>query len=1084
LRNFFKNENCENQKTPRFRAAFFLFVVIFYSRAHAQTLAPGVTLTPVSPGYGFENLNSTSFSRHNLFTVGNTQYIAFYGVNTNVTLGSRLLGTTNWTLNALDPTVFKPYSAADGHDVVSIGIGADGIIHCSWGMHANPFNYARGLAPWSLNLVKTNMTGFENTVTYPQFINSPNGDLLFIFRQGGSGSGNTFINHYSAVTHVWTNVTQGASQAPFIVGETGVAATTCNAYPNFECFDAQTNLVMTWTWRNSAASIDYNHDTIYARSPDYGVTWLTWTNSTYRLPITQTNANNIWPIGLNHSLMNESGQCFDRSNRPVICNWWAPGGTGTPIQFFIIWNDGSQWRTNQIGNRTTTINQTWPTRPVIVCDTNNWLWVFFTDPERGSVPTVAWTADPNRAAWNFANLTSEFMGNNAGTTWGGWEFTYDPVRWQRDGKLDCFYQSIANATPVTQISVLEFDPQVFLANQPPPPQNFTWTNTVSGNWSSPANWSSNAPPPAGGLNSLQLQFSAVANYTATNDLAGNFLLNQLAVANSSATALAGNPLVFTNSSTTAPAISQTGSGAATIGTPLVLAAATALSVAGTVSLAGQISGNGALNVSGGGTLIFNASNNYSGATTLTGTTIVIGTNAFGSGTVNFSGGTLRWQTNCTDDFSQNRSVVLNSTTSFDPNGNPAVFAGNLSGNGGLTLQVGSGGTLTLAGSNSFNTAVNISTGTLVAANANALGASAASISIAGGSATTALGLQGGITLAKPLTFGGRQPLPNVAGVAAHLLNVSGTNIFAGNISCTTGGNQYNLESDAGQLIFAGIFSQSNGTGDRFLNLQGVGDANFTGVIADGTARYNILKRDAGRWILSGTNSYTGTTTVSNGTLLVNGSIGTNTVTVSGGTFGGGGSVLGALIVQTGGTLAPGNSFGTLTVSNSVALQSGSITLMTLGKLPLTNAQLKVTGTFAGGGSLLVTNVTGALAAGDSFRLFVATNSVNGFSSITLPTLVPGLVWNTNNFVSTGTIFIIGFVPVFNNLAVAGTNLLLRGSGGQPNKNYCLLASTNLALPLALWTRVATNTYDAGGNFTFTNAISQNRNQEFYAVQPQ
>jgi autotransporter-associated beta strand protein len=868
------------------------------------------------------------------------------------------------------------------------------------------------------------------------------------------------------------------------VGLTGVPATTCNAYPNYQGFDAKTNLILTWTWRNSAASIDYNHDTLYARSPDYGVTWQTWSNPPYTLPITQTNAGNIWPIATNRSLMNQSGQCIDTNNQPVICNWWAPGGIGTPIQFFIIWNDGTHWRTNQIGSRTTSEDQTWPTRPIIVCDTNNWLWVFFTDPERDSVPTMAWTSDPNRATWNFASLTSQFMGDRAGTTWGGWEFTYDPVRWQRDEKLDVLYQSIANATPITPVSVLEFDPQVFLANQPPPLQNFTWTNTASGNWSNAFNWSSNSPPPIGGSNSLQLQFAAAANYTATNDFAGNFLLNRISVVNSSTTALAGNALILTNCASTAPTISQSGTGTARIGTPLILAADTALNVAGALTLAGQISGNGALNVSGSGTLTLGGNNHYSGPTTLTGPTVIIGTNAFGSGALNFSGGTLRWQTNCTEDFSPSRSMVLNSTTSFDPNGNAVTLGGNFSGVSGLTLAAASGGTLALTGSNTFNGAVSINTGMIIAGNASALGISAGALTIGGGSATTALGLQGGITLAKPLVFAGRTPLPNIAGLAAHLLNVSGTNTFAADITGTVSGNQYNLESDGGQLIVAGNFSQTSGTGDRFLNLQGVGDANWTGAINDGTARYNVLKRDAGRWILSGANGYTGTTTVSNGTLLVNGSVGTNTILVAGGTLGGSGLILGALTVQAGGTFAPGNPWGALTISNSVTLQSGSVTVLALGKTPLTNAQLKVTGALVCGGALVVTNLSGTLTAGDSFKIFAATNRVSGFSSITLPALATGLLWNTNNFATSGVISIISRVPFFNSVAVAGTNLLLRGFNGPANTNFCLLSTTSLALPLAAWTRVTTNLSDANGNIIFTNAISPNRSREFFALQPQ
>ena len=37
--------------------------------------------------------------------------------------------------------------------------------------------------------------------------------------------------------------------------------------------------------------------------------------------------------------------------------------------------------------------------------------------------------------------------------------------------------------------------------------------------------------------------------------------------------------------------------------------------------------------------------------------------------------------------------------------------------------------------------------------------------------------------------------------------------------------------------------------------------------------------------------------------------------------------------------------------------------------------------------------------------------------------------------------------------------------------YQVLSSTNIALPLSLWTRPANYTYDLLGNFAFTNPIS-------------
>jgi hypothetical protein len=47
----------------------------------------------------------------------------------------------------------------------------------------------------------------------------------------------------------------------------------------------------------------------------------------------------------------------------------------------------------------------------------------------------------------------------------------------------------------------------------------------------------------------------------------------------------------------------------------------------------------------------------------------------------------------------------------------------------------------------------------------------------------------------------------------------------------------------------------------------------------------------------------------------------------------------------------------------------------------------------------------------------------------------------------------------------------------------VLASTNLALPLANWTRLLTNQFGAGGSFVFTNAAAS-APQNFYLLQLQ
>ena len=58
----------------------------------------------------------------------------------------------------------------------------------------------------------------------------------------------------------------------------------------------------------------------------------------------------------------------------------------------------------------------------------------------------------------------------------------------------------------------------------------------------------------------------------------------------------------------------------------------------------------------------------------------------------------------------------------------------------------------------------------------------------------------------------------------------------------------------------------------------------------------------------------------------------------------------------------------------------------------------------------------------------------------------------------------------------------KGSGGVTNGTYCVLATTNLALPYNQWQLMMTNPFDASGNFSFTNSPGPNVPQMFYTLQ--
>jgi fibronectin-binding autotransporter adhesin len=262
------------------------------------------------------------------------------------------------------------------------------------------------------------------------------------------------------------------------------------------------------------------------------------------------------------------------------------------------------------------------------------------------------------------------------------------------------------------------------------------------------------------------------------------------------------------------------------------------------------------------------------------------------------------------------------------------------------------------------------------------------------------------------------------------------------------------------------------------------DTNSVAPATDG----GLLKLGSGNLTLTAGNTYTGPTTISNGTLTVNGSIGTNTVTIAtNGILAGAGTVRGATTVQGGGAVSPAGAgvAGTLVVSNNVTFQANSTAIMEINKSTAANDLLIARNTNATtitfNGTLAVTNLAGTLVAGDSFKLFSATNYLGTFTSIQPPQPAIGLLWNTSQLYSAG-ILQIGVVPVpgITNVAFSGGNIVVGGTNGTAGLSYRVLTSASVTVPTSGWTILGTNTFNGSGNFQF--AIGTTNAQQFFRLQ--
>lgn len=419
----------------------------------ASAPAPQVTLSTVADGWAGNSVNAVVFRKNSLVSDASTQYIAFYDHNAHVVLGKRRLGSDSWE------TRRTPYrgNARDAHNAISIMLDGAGYLHLSWDHHNSALRYARSRAPGSLEMDTAPMTGQdERRVSYPEFFRLPDGRLLFLYRDGGSGRGNLVVNRYDPQSASWQrlhrNLVDGERQR--------------NAYWQ-ATVDGQGTLHLSWVWRASP-DVASNHDMAYARSRDGGSTWENSLGQPYALPITAASAEYAARIPQKSELINQTAMAADAQGRPYIATYWREPGSGVP-QYRVLYARDGGWRRLDLDFRTTPFSlggggtKAIPiARPQILIAPGQAGatagLVVFRDSERGERVSAVRIDDVDAGRWSVHDLAPQPVG--------AWEPSFDTELWRRDGVLDLFVQAVrqvdgegmAQVAP-TPVQVLRWTPR-------------------------------------------------------------------------------------------------------------------------------------------------------------------------------------------------------------------------------------------------------------------------------------------------------------------------------------------------------------------------------------------------------------------------------------------------------------------------------------------------------------------------------------------------------------------------------------------------------------------------------------------------
>jgi fibronectin-binding autotransporter adhesin len=431
-------------------------------------------------------------------------------------------------------------------------------------------------------------------------------------------------------------------------------------------------------------------------------------------------------------------------------------------------------------------------------------------------------------------------------------------------------------------------------------------------------------------------------------------------------------------------------------------------------------------------------------------------------------------------------ITNNGILQVNMSGNGVALNAPISGSG--SLQVTGGGAIVTMGVNAHNSYTGTTTigdgCQLDISTSDALGSTNVGTTVLANGRLGVASAVGTMAVAEPVTINGT----GINGAPGALyVNTSGNNVtWAGpitvasasqiravnanarmNFSNTVLGTNVALECTAGNIAT----TTDTNTVITFLNTLSLGSGGS--LTADGLGVVTLA---------GATNSWGGGTTLNSAiTLLVNGLLNGGPLAVNAtATLSGSGTILDPVTVD--GILEPGNTgIGTLTISNTVGLNSDATTVMILNRAGSPNVNSLSGATVTYGGTLTVTNAGAALQAGDTFTLFNNASISGTFSVTNLPSLSnPNLFWDTS-LLASGVIKVgsnVAPTPVITAPSISGTNFLLQVTGSQSGFNYVLQATPSLAP--AMWVNIQTNAGN-GGTLNFTNPIVPGTPQQFFRI---
>ena len=307
--------------------------------------APAVSVAAL-PGAlkNTKSVNAAPWVQDNVTTDSGVQYAVWSDDSGHPLVGKRTLPYGEWSTFDLHGVAGNPLSSpteADGHNTYAIAVDSAGYIHVAGNMHDDALRYVRSTNPRDITTWATAaMVGDETSVTYPQFVRMPNGELLCFLRPGAAGDGYAIINAYDATTQTW------ARRSKPLSGLTSDGVTPNESpYINHVAVSSAGVIHLFFTWRVTS-DVATSHDFCHMKSADNGATFTNQAGAGLTLPVTPATS----PVILagtypDLAFINQQGAAIDSGGRPHAAFWSMGAGSTYYQQLKHVYHDGAAWQT-------------------------------------------------------------------------------------------------------------------------------------------------------------------------------------------------------------------------------------------------------------------------------------------------------------------------------------------------------------------------------------------------------------------------------------------------------------------------------------------------------------------------------------------------------------------------------------------------------------------------------------------------------------------------------------------------------------------------------------------------------------------